>query len=176
MPTLTRIHFYFHFPRATSPRALSSRLGTVHYHPGRICALHSSSRLHKTLDPISSTEPSTLGDHLSAQQWLKWQHCHTQDVRLAPRATHAQVAAEQVPLRAAYAASDDNITRRRSPTESEEDVVADRSDDDPLPPGAHHTIRLPAGEAAPRPTESEEDVAADRSEDNPLPPGVRGPV
>ncbi|KAK4038999.1 hypothetical protein C8A01DRAFT_16973 [Parachaetomium inaequale] len=49
-----------------------------------------------------------------------------------------------------------------NPTESEADVAADRSDDDPLPPGLHHTIRLGAGDAAPRPTESEEDVVADR--------------
>jgi hypothetical protein len=49
-----------------------------------------------------------------------------------------------------------------NPTESEADVAADRSDEDPLPPGLHHTIRLGAGDAAPRPTESEEDVAADR--------------
>lgn len=53
-------------------------------------------------------------------------------------------------------------------TESEADVVADRSDEDPLPASKHHTIRLPPGEAAPNPTESEADVAADRSEDDPL--------
>ena len=48
-----------------------------------------------------------------------------------------------------------------NPTESEADVAADRSDEDPLPPEMHHTIRLGAGEAGERPTESEEDVAAD---------------
>lgn len=55
-----------------------------------------------------------------------------------------------------------------NPTESEADVAADRSDDDPLPPGLHHTIRMPAGDTAPRPTESEEDVAADRGVEDPL--------
>lgn len=49
-----------------------------------------------------------------------------------------------------------------NPTESEADVAADRCDEDPLPPGLHHTICLGAGDAAPRPTESEEDVCADR--------------
>ncbi|KAK4096995.1 hypothetical protein N658DRAFT_527388 [Parathielavia hyrcaniae] len=51
---------------------------------------------------------------------------------------------------------------RPNATESEAYVVADRSEVDPLPPELHHTIRLGAGEAAPRPTESEEDVLADR--------------
>jgi hypothetical protein len=60
----------------------------------------------------------------------------------------------------------DNL--RRTPTESEEDVVADRSTDDPLPPGKHNTIRMPAGDAQPKPTESEEDVVADRSNEDPL--------
>ncbi|GKU09716.1 hypothetical protein FLAG1_11614 [Fusarium langsethiae] len=57
-----------------------------------------------------------------------------------------------------------------TPTESEEDVVADRSTEDPIPPEKHHTIRLPAGDAQPKPTESEEDVVADRTEDDPLRP------
>jgi len=55
-----------------------------------------------------------------------------------------------------------------NPTESEADVAADRSDEDPLPPEMHHTIRLPAGEAAAKPTDSEERVAADRSMVDPL--------
>lgn len=59
-----------------------------------------------------------------------------------------------------------------NPTESEADVAADRSDEDPLPPGMHHTIRLPAGDAGGKPTESEEDVAADRSGVDPLLPGM----
>ncbi|KAL2150961.1 hypothetical protein VTH82DRAFT_6059 [Thermothelomyces myriococcoides] len=49
-----------------------------------------------------------------------------------------------------------------NPTESEAYVAADRAEEDPLPAGLHHTIRLGAGDAAPRPTESEEDVVADR--------------
>ena len=55
------------------------------------------------------------------------------------------------------------------PTESEEDVSADRSDEDLLPPEKHHTIPLPPGDAEPKPTESEEDVAADRSKEDILP-------
>ncbi|KAK3341912.1 hypothetical protein B0T25DRAFT_559595 [Lasiosphaeria hispida] len=56
-----------------------------------------------------------------------------------------------------------------NPTESEADVWADRTDDDPLPPELHHTIQLPAGEAVPGPTDSEQEVQADRSEEDPLP-------
>lgn len=56
-----------------------------------------------------------------------------------------------------------------NPTESEADVAADRSDDDPLPPEKHHTIQLPAGELAPKPTEAEEFVRADRAKEDPLP-------
>ncbi|GAB1309878.1 hypothetical protein MFIFM68171_00088 [Madurella fahalii] len=59
-----------------------------------------------------------------------------------------------------------------NPTESEADVAADRSDDDPLPQGLHHTIRLPAGDAGGKPTESEEDVAADCGAVDPLMPGM----
>ncbi|SCO92508.1 uncharacterized protein FRV6_16636 [Fusarium oxysporum] len=61
-------------------------------------------------------------------------------------------------------------TTHGTPTESEEDVVADRSTEDLLPPEKHHTIRLPAWGAGPKPTESEEDVVADRTEDDPLRP------
>jgi hypothetical protein len=60
-----------------------------------------------------------------------------------------------------------------NPTESEADVAADRSDEDPLPPGLHRVIRMPAGEAGGKPTESEEDVKADREDGvDPLLPGV----
>jgi len=54
-----------------------------------------------------------------------------------------------------------------APTESEEDVAADRSEEDPL----HHEEKpTPIDETAEKgePTESEEDVAADRSEADPL--------
>ncbi|KAM7182999.1 hypothetical protein V8F33_013871 [Rhypophila sp. PSN 637] len=55
-----------------------------------------------------------------------------------------------------------------NPTESEADVAADRSDDDPLPPEKHHTIPMPAGDLAPKPTEAEEDVRADYINDDVL--------
>lgn len=56
-----------------------------------------------------------------------------------------------------------------NPTESEADVAADRSDEDPLPPEKHHTIQMPAGDLAPKPTEAEEFVKADRAKEDPLP-------
>ncbi|KAL2192654.1 hypothetical protein P885DRAFT_72848 [Corynascus similis CBS 632.67] len=64
-----------------------------------------------------------------------------------------------------------------NPTESEADVAADRSEDDPLPAQFHRTIRLGAGGAAPSRTESEEDVVADRGRggDDPL-AGIKKPA
>jgi len=61
-------------------------------------------------------------------------------------------------------------TMKAAPTESEEDVAADRSAIDPLPPSSI-LIESPASEETSqkgRPTESEEDVAADRSPEDPL--------
>jgi len=64
---------------------------------------------------------------------------------------------------------------KENPTESEADVAADRSDDDPLPPGLHQTILLPEGDALPKKkTDSEERVAADRAEEDPLDAVRRG--
>jgi len=60
-----------------------------------------------------------------------------------------------------------------NPTESEADVAADRSDEDPLPPEKHHTIQMPAGDLAPKPTPSEEFVKADRAKEDPLPDKVK---
>lgn len=57
---------------------------------------------------------------------------------------------------------------KKNPTESEADVAADRSDEDPLPPEKHRIIEMPAGEAAGRPTDSEERVQADRAQQDPL--------
>ncbi|KAK0631441.1 hypothetical protein B0T14DRAFT_559236 [Immersiella caudata] len=71
-------------------------------------------------------------------------------------------------------AADDTIVAvsgevKGNPTESEADVAADRSDEDPLPPSLHHRIIVPAGDAEGKPTPSEERVRADRSPEDPLP-------
>ncbi|KAK3335183.1 hypothetical protein B0T19DRAFT_395068 [Cercophora scortea] len=100
---------------------------------------------------------------------MHWDHWHLPDVSIATRAANLSLWQLQHHRGAASpveATSEVHV----NPTESEEDVVADRSDEDPLPPGAHKTIRLPAGDAAPKPTEAEEDVTADRSEEDPLGP------
>jgi hypothetical protein len=61
----------------------------------------------------------------------------------------------------------DETAEKGAPTESEEDVAADRSDADPLHPVEAITpIDETAGKG--QPTESEEDVAADRSGADPL--------
>ncbi|KAE8453782.1 hypothetical protein EG329_009294 [Mollisiaceae sp. DMI_Dod_QoI] len=61
----------------------------------------------------------------------------------------------------------DETAVHEAPTESEEDVAADRSTLDPLHP---ESVEAPVDETAihENPTESEEDVAADRSPFNPL--------
>jgi hypothetical protein len=60
-----------------------------------------------------------------------------------------------------------------NPTESEADVWADRTDEDPLVDDYRtlhemNTIELPAGEAEARPTDSEEQVRAERAQEDPL--------
>ncbi len=61
----------------------------------------------------------------------------------------------------------DETAVKTDPTESEEDVAADRSDIDPLHPEEEQAVY---DETAVKsdPTESEEDVAADRSTEDPL--------
>ncbi|CAG8955998.1 hypothetical protein HYFRA_00008854 [Hymenoscyphus fraxineus] len=54
------------------------------------------------------------------------------------------------------------------PTESQEDVDADRSPVDPLQPTEKPVEHELPEDRKPQPTESEEDVAADRSKENPL--------
>ncbi|KAA8576225.1 hypothetical protein EYC84_006376 [Monilinia fructicola] len=67
---------------------------------------------------------------------------------------------------AATSSSIDETTEKRAPTESEEDVAADRSPIDPLHP--EPTPKLDETVEKGNPTESEEDVAADRSTVDPL--------
>lgn len=57
---------------------------------------------------------------------------------------------------------------KTDPTESEEDVAADRSDVDPLHPEAAEATVVDETAEKSEPTESEEDVAADRSTEDPL--------
>lgn len=60
----------------------------------------------------------------------------------------------------------DETSERAAPTESEEDVAADRSTIDPLAPETTPAVDETVEKA--NPTESEEDVAADRSTADPL--------
>ncbi|TVY16438.1 hypothetical protein LARI1_G005550 [Lachnellula arida] len=61
----------------------------------------------------------------------------------------------------------DETAEKGAPTESEEDVAADRSESDPLSPDESSTF-IDETAVKEEPTESEEDVAADRSEVDPL--------
>ncbi|KAK1829529.1 hypothetical protein QBC39DRAFT_413190 [Podospora conica] len=63
-----------------------------------------------------------------------------------------------------------------NPTQSEANVWADRTDEDPLLDDVRtlhemNTIELPAGEAETQPTDSEERVRADRAQDDPMKAG-----
>jgi hypothetical protein len=100
----------------------------------------------------------------------------THNVQIVPSANGAQLrftkdsSLEQVLQ--SLSASVDETAEKEAPTESEEDVAADRSEVDPLHPEENKTEekQTPVDETAEKgePTESEEDVAADRSEADPL--------
>jgi hypothetical protein len=62
----------------------------------------------------------------------------------------------------------DETAEKSNPTESEEDVAADRSSVDPLHPEAIPPTGTEETSTREFPTESEEDVAADRSNEDPL--------
>lgn len=95
----------------------------------------------------------------------------THDVQIIPSAGGAQLqftknsSLEQV-LQSLTPPADETAGKGAL-TESEKDVAADRSDEDPLD---HEEKQTPVDETAEKgePTESEEDVAADRSEADPL--------
>lgn len=138
-------------------------------HSGALTTLHTLGYSYTIKDTVSSSQFSTVAANLNTQIWMEWKDCYSKDARIESRASPLAHGQAVNYIREGYMAAIENA--RRQPTESEEDVVADRSDEDPLPPLNHHTIRLPAGEAGPNPTESEEDVTADRSDDDPLRPG-----
>lgn len=113
-------------------------------------------------------DPNELPLGLVAGRRSDWGHWDARDTgideRTAPLCrTLAAAAGPPSPLMAAVSGE-----VKGNPTESEEDVAADRSDDDPLPPEKHNVIQMPVGEATPKLTDAEESVAADRSEENPL--------
>lgn len=110
----------------------------------------------KPLSIVSEAEP---GDYL------------TEDVQLEPSATGVTlrfpgtITLDQIVQ--SLSPDIDETKEKLAPTESEEDVAADRSTVDPLLPGTKSEItdETVTKEA---PTESEEDVAADRSTIDPL--------
>lgn len=137
--------------------------------PGALTAFHNLAYSYAMKGTSSINQLSAIAPTRRRQNWMEWKDCYSKDARIESRAAPLAHAQAVNYIREGYMAAIENA--QRQPTESEEDVVADRSDEDPLPPLNHHTIRLPAGEAAPNPTESEEDVTADRSDDDPLRPG-----
>lgn len=94
----------------------------------------------------------------------------TADIQLVPSATGVSLQfTETVPMDKivqSLAPLVDETKEKVAPTESEEDVAADRSTIDPLHPQSPELVDETATKEAP--TESEEDVAADRSTVDPL--------
>lgn len=100
----------------------------------------------------------------------------THDVDIVPSAEGTQLRFNkdsslpevlQSLTRAASLSPVDETAEKGAPTESEEDVAADRSELDPLHPDESSTF-IDETAVKEQPTESEEDVAADRSEVDPL--------
>ncbi|KAH8770527.1 ribosomal subunit 39S-domain-containing protein [Hyaloscypha finlandica] len=96
----------------------------------------------------------------------------THEVQISPTATGAtlqfsqEASLEQI-IQSLTPAVDDETTVKENPTESEEDVAADRSTIDPLHPSSPE-VEVDETAEKKNPTESEEDVAADRSTVDPL--------
>jgi hypothetical protein len=96
----------------------------------------------------------------------------THEVQISPSATGAtlqfspQASLEQI-IQSLTPAAEDETSLKENPTESEEDVAADRSTIDPLHPSGTE-IEVDETAEKKNPTESEEDVAADRSTVDPL--------
>jgi hypothetical protein len=93
----------------------------------------------------------------------------TLEVQISPSAAGAalqfsQEASLEDIVQSLAPAMEDETVVKENPTESEEDVAADRSTIDPLHPSSEVDETAPKG----NPTESEEDVAADRSTVDPL--------
>jgi len=98
----------------------------------------------------------------------------THEVQISPTATGAtlqfsqEASLEQI-IQSLTPAVDDETTVKENPTESEEDVAADRSTIDPLHPSSPE-VEVDETAEKENQTESEEDVAADRSTIDPLHP------
>ncbi|KAK3693358.1 hypothetical protein B0T22DRAFT_39171 [Podospora appendiculata] len=165
----------------TARRAFASSAGRPPFRPAPtpLDTLHVWCQLnepdHDHVEEHPPDEAIFGGNTYKSNPLLHWDHWHLPDVSIATRAANLSLFSPsnyRLHQHRRNVASSVQAKREvhENPTESEEDVVADRSDEDPLPPGEHKIIRLPAGEAAPKPTEAEEDVAADRSEEDPLGP------
>lgn len=95
---------------------------------------------------------------------------YTQDVQISPSAdgVELQFTKDSSLAEVLQSLGPTNETDvKEAPTESEEDIAADRSEEDPLHPDESTTVVDETAEKE-NPTESEEEVAADRSEVDPL--------
>lgn len=159
--------------RATAPQAIRAGAGTISGNPAPIYAFHRLAGLRKVKEPVSSSESFTLASTQGTQHRVQWQYSHTEDVRVDPRAAPQSPVEAAKYVRAGYMEALGETRTNDHPTESEQDVVADRSGEDPLPPAKHHTIQMPQSWPVPNPTESEANVAADRAAEDPLAAAIR---
>jgi hypothetical protein len=111
--------------------------------------------------PVQNISAAAPGDDL------------TQGVQINPSPTGAtlkfpQEASLQQIIQSLAPVAEDETAVKEAPTESEEDVAADRSTVDPLHPSSSIPAVVEETSTKEDPTESEEDVAADRSTVDPL--------
>ncbi|KAK0735194.1 hypothetical protein B0T26DRAFT_671367 [Lasiosphaeria miniovina] len=152
--------------RAAASRAFVSHSAPLpsYLGPSHVDSMHVWRHIYDQDAP----DPNELPLGLVARRRSDWRHWDAPDTGIDERTArlcHTLAAAAGPPSPPMAAVSGEV---KGNPTESEEDVAADRSDDDPLPPEKHNIIQMPAGEAAPKLTDAEESVAADRPEENPL--------
>lgn len=157
------------YPRftVTTRRAVSTRTNPIWIRTTSTSHFPAWSRNGDSKTSDSSTETFGLAGSRGMDPWQGWSHlCGARTSRSLSHCSPLLIPERSVDC--TYFAAAGGVPER--PTESQEDVVADRSEEDPLPPEKHRNIPLPSGGAGPKPTESEEDVVADRSDEDPLLP------
>ncbi|KAK3329163.1 hypothetical protein B0H66DRAFT_540354 [Apodospora peruviana] len=155
--------------KTTTTRTFASLASKTHLHPIRPAGVNTTLNALRTRSRGSSPLVAVLIAPNSNSGLFSG---HRPNISIRERVARlANVLAINFQSRASYSSMRGNHHGEihENPTPSEERVVADRSDDDPLAPELHRVIELEAGEAAAKPTPSEEDVHADKYEEDPLP-------
>ncbi|KAK0630348.1 hypothetical protein B0T17DRAFT_506821 [Bombardia bombarda] len=192
MRRLTRLSSCVTLPRPVGAlRAMTNSASQTPFRPTTVDILHiwEDPSKHQPFSILPNEQSSGYAPDRRAREQVdpKWSDWHIPDVSIKERADrrrlffsrtltrfqslHVRGANGDIchgPFGGGWQAITIGGEVKGNPTESEEDVAADRTEFDPLPPEKHKTIRMPAGEAAPKPTDSEERVKADREREDPL--------